>query len=363
MRKVNNGRCITNISKKSMLANKKRNIILLIAIVLTTVMLTTLFTVGSSIIKSMEKTTCYQIGTSTHGGFKFLTQEEYDELATDTEISALSYSIIIGMPINEELYEYYSEIRYSEPLNAKHCFSYPTVGKLPQKYDEVATCTEVLDAFGLPHELGQIIHLKMTNGFDIYEGDFKVCGIWEKPAATIANQIYLSKEFQEEFAPVWKERSDYDRFMEINSAAGSINPEFNFKTSFNISGQVDALKERHNFGDEINEGINWAYATNSIDLTTVMIVVIIFAMIIVSGYLIIHNIFLIAVTSDIHYYGLLKTVGTTNRQLKRIVLKQASLLSVMAIPIGLLIGYILSYFVMPLIASNLSVTKCEIYPN
>ena len=62
-----------------MLANKKRNIILLIAIVLTTVMLTTLFTVGSSIMKSMEISTTYQVGTSYHAGFKFLTQEEYDE--------------------------------------------------------------------------------------------------------------------------------------------------------------------------------------------------------------------------------------------------------------------------------------------
>ena len=45
-------------------------------------------------------------------------------------------------------------------------------------------------------------------------------------------------------------------------------------------------------------------------------------MMIGSGYLIIYNIFLIAVTSDIHYYGLLKTVGMANRQLKALVLRQ-----------------------------------------
>ena len=83
MRRVANGRCITNISKKSILANKKRNSILLVAVILTTVMLTTLFTVGSSLVKSMETTTCYQVGTSSHAGFKYLTQEEYDELVTD----------------------------------------------------------------------------------------------------------------------------------------------------------------------------------------------------------------------------------------------------------------------------------------
>lgn len=93
MLKVRNNKCLSNISGKSMMANKKRNIILLIAIVLTTVMLTTLFTVGSSIMKSIEISTTYQVGTSSHAGFKFLTQEEYDELATDNHIYDLSYNI------------------------------------------------------------------------------------------------------------------------------------------------------------------------------------------------------------------------------------------------------------------------------
>ena len=363
MLKVRNNKCLSNISGKSMMANKKRNIILLIAIVLTTVMLTTLFTVGSSIMKSIEISTTYQVGTSSHAGFKFLTQEEYDELATDNHIYDLSYNIIVGVPESYELYEDYTEIRYTEAESAKHSYSYPSQGKLPEKYNEIATCTTVLDDFGLPHELGQIIYLKMNNGFTTYEGDFYVSGIWEKPASTVANQIYVSKAFQEEFSPTWKNREDYDRFIQAYSYCGSINPDFNFKTSFNISGQMDKLKVRHGFGDEINDGINWAYATSELDFTSVMIVVIILFMIISSGYLIIHNIFLIAVTSDIHYYGLLKTIGTTNRQLKRIVLNQALLLSSIAIPIGLALGFVTSYFVFPIIVVNLAIQKCEIIPN
>lgn len=363
MRKVKNQKCLSNISRRSMLANKKRNIILLIAIVLTTVMLTTLFTVGSSIMKSMEISTTYQVGTSYHAGFKFLTQEEYDELATDTHISDLSYNIIAGVPESEELNEDYTEIRYTEAESAKKSYSYPSQGKLPEKYHEIATCTTVLDAFGLPHELGQTIHLKMSNGFTAYEGDFYVCGIWEKPASTVANEIYVSKAFQEEFSPVWKNREDYDRSIQAASYCGSINPGFNFRTSFDISGQMDRLKERHGFGPEINDGINWAYAASELDFTSVMIVAIILFMIILSGYLIIHNIFLIAVTSDIHYYGLLKTIGTTNRQLKKIVLKQALALSLIAIPIGLVLGFVTSYFVFPFIVVNLSIQKCEIIPN
>ncbi len=363
MLKVKNRECISNMARKSMKANKKRNVILLIAIVLTTVMLTTLFTVGSSIMKSIEISTTYQVGTSSHAGFKFLTQDEYDELATDTHISDLSYNIIVGVPENDELYEDYTELRYTEDQAAKAGYSYPEQGKLPEDYNEVATCTSVLDDFGLPHELGQIIHLKMNNGRESYEGDFTVCGIWEKPAPTLTNQIYVSKAFQEDFSPVWKNRSDYDSAMDTNSYAGSINPDFNFHTTFNISGQMEELKARHGFGDEINDGINWAYSASEIDFTSMMIVVIILLMIMISGYLIIHNIFLIAVTSDIHYYGLLKTIGTSNRQLKQIVLKQAMALSCISIPLGLLLGFLTSYIVFPLIVSQLTIQGCQIIPN
>lgn len=363
MRKVKNHKCLSNISRKSMLANKKRNIILLIAIVLTTVMLTTLFTVGSSIMKSIEISTTYQVGTSAHAGFKFLTREEYDELATDHQIYDLTYNIIAGFPENEELYKDYTEIRYTEPECAKLSYSYPGVGKLPEKFNEIATCTTVLDDFGVPHELGQLIHLKMSNGFTTYEGDFYVSGIWEKPTATIANEIYVSKEFQETFSPTWMDKEDYAAFMKANSYCGSINPSFNFRTSFNISGQMDRLKARHGFGDEINDGINWAYAGGELDFTSVMIVVIILVMIILSGYLIIHNIFLIAVTADIRYYGLLKTIGTTNRQLKRIVLNQAAALSMIAIPVGLVLGFVTSYMIFPAIVANLTLETCEIIPS
>lgn len=126
---------------------------------------------------------------------------------------------------------------------------------------------------------------------------------------------------------------------------------------------MEALKERLGFGDEIKDGINWAYTTSELDATTVLIVAVILIMIILSGYLIIYNIFLIAITSDIHYYGLLKTIGMTNRQLKKMVLRQALFLSVIAIPVGMLLGYLISYFVVPLIANNMLTDACKVYPN
>ena len=62
-------------------------------------------------------------------------------------------------------------------------------------------------------------------------------------------------------------------------------------------------------------------------------------MVIFTGYLIIYNIFQISVTGDIRFYGLLKTIGVTPRQLKRIIRQQALFLCIVGIPVGLLLGY------------------------
>ena len=61
---------------------------------------------------------------------------------------------------------------------------------------------------------------------------------------------------------------------------------------------------------------------------------------VITGYLLIRNIFEISVVQEIKKYGLLRTIGTTEKQIKRIVYKQAFWLSIIGISIGLILGYI-----------------------
>ena len=96
---------------------------------------------------------------------------------------------------------------------------------------------------------------------------------------------------------------------------------------------MEALIARCGFDPErINTGVNWAYSSSTVDVTTLLLVVGVLLLILVSGYLIIYNIFYISVAHDIRFYGLLKTIGTTGKQLKRIVRRQALLLSCIGIP-------------------------------
>lgn len=60
--------------------------------------------------------------------------------------------------------------------------------------------------------------------------------------------------------------------------------------------------------------------------------------IVFSGYLLIYNVMYISVTKDIRFYGMLKTIGTAPKQIKKIVKMQAFRLSVIGIPVGILLG-------------------------
>ena len=70
----------------------------------------------------------------------------------------------------------------------------------------------------------------------------------------------------------------------------------------------------------VQYGVNWGYTgsqlTENMDPITVLLVVVVLVLILLTGYLIIYNVFQISVANDIRFYGLLKTIGTTGRQIK-----------------------------------------------
>lgn len=76
-------------------------------------------------------------------------------------------------------------------------------------------------------------------------------------------------------------------------------------------------------------------------------------LILLTGYLIIYNVFQISVAGDVRFYGLLKTIGTTPRQLRRMIRQQAFFLSIIGIPLGLVLGWLLGKVLLPIIVAQL----------
>lgn len=77
----------------------------------------------------------------------------------------------------------------------------------------------------------------------------------------------------------------------------------------------------------------------------------------ISGYLIIYNIFSLSVNTDLRAYGPLKNVRTTGKQLKKIVRMQAFALSFLGIPIGLILGVIVAKSMTPYLMADIDTNE------
>lgn len=60
------------------------------------------------------------------------------------------------------------------------------------------------------------------------------------------------------------------------------------------------------------------------------------------------------------FYGRLKTIGTTQRQIKRIIYKQAIRISCIGIPIGLLLGAVVSFGIVPYFLNMMYSTNSDV---
>lgn len=76
------------------------------------------------------------------------------------------------------------------------------------------------------------------------------------------------------------------------------------------------------------------------------------ALVFVAGYLIIYNIFQISVTADVQFYGKLKTLGATTKQIRKLIYGQANRLCILSIPLGLVLGWLLGMVLVPTLMGN-----------
>lgn len=352
MKKVNNKRVIRRIADQTRKAGKMRNLIAILAIALTSLLFTSVFTVGGSLLEKTQEETMRQVGSRAHGAYKYLTQEEYDIVKKDRGLTGVSYRIMVGDLVNDAVNKLPTEVNYYEDQDARWGFCYPQTGHMPMKEDEFVTSDLVLKALGVPCRLGEQVPLKIQIGEEVFSQTFTLSGYYQGDPIMMAQMVMVSKTFQEKVAPVPTDSVLDGEFVSMNMYTGRIMADFNFPTSLFLEKQVEALSRRCGFGETQNYGINWAYLGQNLDMESVAMMLVMLFVILVSGYLIIYNIFYINVIRDISHYGLLKTIGTTGKQLRQIVRRQALVLSMWGIPIGLLGGMLIGNFLLPVIMNS-----------
>ena len=343
----NNRPVLKLLAKRSLKA--RRNTIAVLAILLATLLFTSLFTIAISLQTAMQESNMRTTGTSAHAGIKRLSWEEYERLSSDTGVKDSGYSIIIGNAVGDKFNKTPTELRYSDETYAELTFNTPDTGYLPEQKNEIATSRIVLAAMGLPDEVGTQMELTFITDTDTFSDTFTLCGIWDGDAVAYRQTILLSKEYTEQVAPVIHGETDGTT---PPVGTGYIDAVMMMPTAWNIEKQ--ALDVTSKYGLDERVSINDTYQTATVSFSSMLPLVAGIAVIFIAGYLLIYNVFYISIAQDIRFYGMLKTLGTTARQIRKIVYRKAIKLSLMGIPIGLLLGWPIGRLLLPAIVNMLT---------
>lgn len=360
MVKVANRSCIRELSRKSLQASKSRNLVAICAIALTTVLFTVLFTVMLSFNHSLQESNFRQAGGSAHGSFKFLTKEQVDALKDDSLIKEYGMRHILGSAEGDVFSKATVEVGYSDENYAFWSFCTLTEGRLPKEgTNEAATDRAVLKMLGIEPELGAEFTLSL--GVEEYrmERTFVLCGWWESDVVAPAHHVLLPDSTVEEVL-----RSVGIAEMDSSGLYGSRTLAVMLKNAMHIEDDLVEILVKHGYSpEEIQFGANWGYTAvtlfSSMELGTVIAIGVILLLMMGTGYLIIYNVFQISVAGEIRFYGLLKTIGTTQKQIRCIIRNQALLLSAAGIPAGALFGWLLGVKLTPVILGEMNVATAD----
>lgn len=375
-------RPIAVLTKRLFKQNKGRDIVAVTAVALTTLLFTTLFVLSQSMSKNLVEMTFRQTGYDAQVSFKSITSEQIEKITAHPDVAEVGESIVVGMGTGTSLAGRQVELRFADESYALHSFALPETGRMPQNKDEIALDTIVLDRLGIPHELGQQVSLEWIADFRENTNrvsEFTLCGFWEGNESSYASMAWVDRSFLEEVMAETETELQRDAAgaeagtepqRDAAEAKTGTAPQVDSageKTSV-ITGihmaQVTLCEEEHieQTMDRIladtgltglEYSVNLAYDPDMNRMKSQESLPMYLGMFLVfaAGYLIIYNIFQISVTADIQFYGRLKTLGMTARQLKKLVYGQAALLCLPGILTGMVPGYLLGAVLVPVLVN------------
>ena len=152
MVKVENKETLRLLTKRFMKMNRARNIIAVIAIMLTSLLFTSLFVGSVSMILSKRATEIKQFMDSSHAIAQNLSEEDAERLQKTIEqsdaVERYGTGIFLGAG-RDKHFGFSVEVRYADKNMAESFNCLPTTGRLPEKENEVAVSSLVLEALGL----------------------------------------------------------------------------------------------------------------------------------------------------------------------------------------------------------------------
>lgn len=347
----NNMAVIKRLSKRYFKKNKVRNIAAILAIFLTAFLFTSITSLAFSMVSSLQLSMQMQKGSKADGDIRYMTEAQYEQLINSDFVEQAGCRRVIGFATNSPGHSI--EIDYADAIQQELTFCVPTHGEAPQAANEISTSDLALEALGVEAEIGAQVPVEFELRGQTYHFDMVLSGWWEA-ANDVSSLMVVSEKFVEENPDLFR-----NTFAEDREMAGTYLSDVVLKNKTDVKGQLQEFARSVGGNtDDMNASNYILCAANdvtvkSIDPLMAVAVVGFVLLFMVCGYLLIYNIFDISVMQDVQQYGLLRTIGCSTRQIKRLVNRQAVWLTVIGLPIGLVAGFLVSWALLPVVTEFL----------
>ena len=334
MLRNNNQSAVKKLSDRALRQNRTRNIFAILAIVLTTFMFTTVFSIGFSLAKNINTMMLRQQGTKTSIMLNqpSAKQKKQAEKAENLHAAGIRVPVASAMdPSGDRDFHlnYYDRTEFEENL-------LPAIsdikGNYPRKKQELMLSLAGLEALGIK-EPEEGMEISLQSGKE--EFHFVLSGWFRDYSMSSSKFLGMVSENYMKSRGLSVER---DGMLCLSSKVGK-------------QGELlEELKKTVGLreGQKFDSSYDIQDQNSGTVLFTGLTLGLIGLVIMFSGYLLIYNVMYISVTRDIRFYGMLKTIGTSPSQIKQIVKLQIRRLSIFGIPLGIFLGTCVAFLLVPI---------------
>lgn len=357
----NNASVIKRLSNRYFKAGKSRNVIAGVAIALTTLLFTAIFTLGSGLMDTVQDQNIRRQGGDGQAVLNYISDQIYEDVKDHPLIDKIAYTKAVSYRLQYPGMEKWpSDLWYMDDMALEFARYTPTTGRRPQTENEIIADTRTLETLGVPAEVGQTVTLQYDIKGTQYTTDFTLCGFWETDMLSGIGRLIVSKAFVDAHSELltytYPEDNDYSGIVAayvMFRGGGAVEPKLQ-KLISETGYTCDIMGGSPSDSNYVIARISPAYQGGELLGNPALLLSGLagILLIMVTGYLIIYNIFQISVIQDIQSYGQLKTLGTTSRQIKRLIARQSLRLSAIGIPIGLLAGFLIGKALMPFLMNG-----------
>lgn len=337
MLKNNNQAVVKRLAKNNLKSNRRRSLSMVLAIMLSSFLLFSVFTVGATYLKMQRQQNIRLNGAEFDAIMYGISEEQKEILEENPTVEHYGVVMVSGVVAETEADKtpgvgllYADDTYWKKMMAPARKF---VKGHYPVEENEVMVTEDALKKCGFSDKK---IGDEITFVYEINEKreveTFRISGIWDGYGDT--DNFYMSKAFCD------KQKLDAVYY-------GRCHISFCKKWMSDEAQQafIDSMKlkksQRLFYVYEYGNATEIFLGLAGITLVTVL-----------SAYLLIYNIMYLSVAGNIRYYGLLQTVGMTGRQIRQLMQKQLLWIGGIGMLAGILIGAGTSFFLIPVVVKT-----------